>query len=143
MSIVIRWLVLPRSTAPGPAFFMFIVGLVLAEACGLLGTFLGGPYRDSLFVLGVLGVTQYVPFYARKLFEPKGSGFIPGDRYVGDMPSARVLEKKTEQRRRTFRLLFQESAAWRDQLRHIPSRSTGAAVKLSRRFDKMIPPAAA
>lgn len=79
VSIVIRWLVLPRASDPKRALVLFIVGLALAEACGLLGIFLGGPYRDSLFVLGVLGITQYVPFYARKLFDPKGSGFIPNN----------------------------------------------------------------
>jgi hypothetical protein len=79
VSIIIRWLVLPRSTEPKAAFVMFIVGLALADACGMLGIFLGGPYRDSLFVLGVLGITQYVPFYARKFYEPKGSGFIPNN----------------------------------------------------------------
>ena len=79
VSIVLRWLVLPRLTEPARAFVFFIAGVALAEACGLLGIFLGGPYRDSLFVLGVLGVTQYVPFYARKLFDPKGSGFIPNN----------------------------------------------------------------
>jgi hypothetical protein len=65
VSIVIRWLVLPRATDPNRAFILFIGGVALAEACGLLGMFAGGPYRDSLFVLGVLGVTQYVPFYAK------------------------------------------------------------------------------
>jgi hypothetical protein len=79
VSVVIRWLVLPRSTDPNRAFVLFIVGLAMAEACGLIGTFLGGPYRDSLFLLGVLGITQYVPFYAKKLFDPKGSGFIPNN----------------------------------------------------------------
>ncbi len=79
VSIVIRWLVLPRLTEPTRAFVLFIAGVALAEACGLLGIFLGGPYRDSLFVLGVLGITQYVPFYAKKLFDPKGAGFIPNN----------------------------------------------------------------
>lgn len=79
VSIVIRWLVVPRSTEPARAFVLFIVGIALAEGCGLLGIFLGGPYRDSLFVLGVLGIIQYVPFYAKKLFDPKGSGFIPNN----------------------------------------------------------------
>ncbi len=79
VSIVIRWLVLPRATDPKRAFVLFVVGLALAEGCGLLGIFLGGPYRDSLFVLGVLGITQYAPFYAKKLFDPKGSGFIPNN----------------------------------------------------------------
>lgn len=79
VSIVLRWLVLPRATDPNRAFVLFIAGLALAEACGLLGIFLGGPYRDSLFVLGVLGLTQYAPFYAKRLFDPKGAGFIPNN----------------------------------------------------------------
>jgi hypothetical protein len=79
VSIVIRWLVLPRATDPNRAFVLFIVGIALAEGCGILGTVFGGPYRDSLFVLGGLGIAQYVPFYARKLFDPKGAGFIPNN----------------------------------------------------------------
>ena len=79
VSIIIRWLVLPRSAAPAPAFGMFIAGIALAESCGIMGIFLGGPYREDLFVLGVLGVTSYMPLYARKFFEPKGSGFIPNN----------------------------------------------------------------
>ncbi len=79
ISIIIRWLMVPRSTEPGRALVLFIVGLAMAEACGILGIFLGGPYRDSLFVLSVLGIVQYMPFYAKKLFDPKGSGFIPNN----------------------------------------------------------------
>ncbi len=37
------------------------------------------PKRFYDAVLGVLGVVQYVPFYARKLFDPKGSGYIPNN----------------------------------------------------------------
>ncbi len=79
ISIVIRWLMLPRSTQLSRAFILFILGLSLAEGCGILGIFLGGPYRDSLFVLGVLGVTQYVPFFAKGFLEPKPQGFIPNN----------------------------------------------------------------
>lgn len=79
ISIVIRWLVLPRYTDPARAFPVFIVGLSLAEACGILGIFLGGPYRDDLFVLGVLGVAQFVPLFVRRMAEPRGSGFIPNN----------------------------------------------------------------
>jgi hypothetical protein len=79
VSIIIRWLVLPRSAAPGPAFVMFIIGLSLAEACGIMGIFLGGPYREDLFVLGVLGIAQFVPLNARRFYEPKPQGFIPNN----------------------------------------------------------------
>jgi hypothetical protein len=79
VSIVIRWLVLPRYDNLKGAFPVFIIGLALAESCGILGVFIGGPFRDDLFVLGVLGVAQFVPLFARRLLEPKGSGFIPNN----------------------------------------------------------------
>jgi hypothetical protein len=79
VSIIIRWLVLPRLHDPRRAFAMFVAGLALAEGCGLLGIFLGGVYKDDLFLLGVLGVAQFVPLFARRLFEPKSSGFIPNN----------------------------------------------------------------
>jgi len=79
VSIIIRWLVLPRLTGIRPALPMFIIGIALAESCGLLGIFLGGAYKDDLFLLGVLGVTQYVPFFAKQYLEPKPQGFYPNN----------------------------------------------------------------
>lgn len=79
VSIVIRWLVLPRYQDLTRALPLFLVGLALAESCGILGLFLGGPYRDDVFVLGVLGVVQYIPLFARRLQEPKAQGFIPNN----------------------------------------------------------------
>jgi hypothetical protein len=79
VSIVIRWLVLRRFRTLTGAFPMFVAGLALAEGCGILGVFLGGPYRDDLFLLGVLGIAQYVPLFARHLIEPRGAGFIPNN----------------------------------------------------------------
>ena len=79
VSVVIRWLVLPRFDSLQRAFPIYIVGLALAETCGILGIFLGGPFRDDLFVLGVLGVAQFMPIFARQLTRPKGQGFIPNN----------------------------------------------------------------
>lgn len=79
VSIVIRWLVLPRFSGLNRALPMFIAGVALAEACGIMGIFIGGPYRDALWFLGVLGVAQYVPFFAHRLAEPKPTGFIPNN----------------------------------------------------------------
>lgn len=79
LSVIIRWLVIPRYNNPARAFVMFIMGVALAEACGLLGIFIGGGYRDSLFLLGVLGIVQYVPIFAKRLYEPKITGFIPNN----------------------------------------------------------------
>ena len=79
VSIVIRWLALPRFDSLQRAFPLYIAGLALAEACGILGIFLGGAYRDDLFLLGVFGVVQFVPIFARQLTKPKEQGFIPNN----------------------------------------------------------------
>ena len=79
LSIVLRWLVIPRVTEMRRAFVLFIIGMTLAEGCGMIGIFLGGPYRDELFLLGVLGLAQFMPFFARRLVEPKPAGFIPNN----------------------------------------------------------------
>lgn len=79
VSIVVRWLVLPRYTDGARAFVVFIAGLALAEVAGILGIFLGGPYRDDLFLLGALGIAQFVPLYTKRLQEPKPEGFIPNN----------------------------------------------------------------
>jgi len=75
LSIILRWLVLPRRKEPRSAFVLFVIGVALAETCGILGVFLGGPYRDELFVLGVLGIAQFVPFFARPLLDPRRERF--------------------------------------------------------------------
>jgi hypothetical protein len=79
VSIIIRWLVLPRLSDIRRAFPMFIAGLVLAESCGLLGIFLGGVYKDDLFLLGVLGIVQFMPLFAKSYLEPKPQGFFPNN----------------------------------------------------------------
>lgn len=76
LSVVIRWLVLPRYHEIRRAFPLFVTGLALAEACGLLGILFGGPYRDDLFFLGMLGIAQYAPFFAKGYVGPKPPGSI-------------------------------------------------------------------
>lgn len=78
VSIVIRWLVLPRYMDAARALPLFIVGLATAEACGILGIFLGGPWRDHFFALGLLGVVQYAPFLLPKLFRAPAESFRSG-----------------------------------------------------------------
>lgn len=79
VSIIIRWLVLPRYRDLMRAFPMFVVGLALAEGCGLLGIFLGGPFRDDVFLLGALGIVQFVPVFAKRFLEPAPTGYIPNN----------------------------------------------------------------
>ena len=63
LSAAIRWVFLPRVAEPPKRLPLFIVGLGLAEGCGLIGIFIGGPHKDTLFVLGLLGLAQFFPAF--------------------------------------------------------------------------------
>lgn len=79
VSVIIRWLVLPRMRDLRRAFPMFVIGVALAEGCGIMGIFLGGAYRDDMFLLGVFGVVQFMPIFARRIAEAEPPGFIPNN----------------------------------------------------------------
>lgn len=61
LSAAVRWMLLPRLPEPQKRLPIFILGVALAESCGLLGIFLGGPHKDTLFVLSLLGLAQFFP----------------------------------------------------------------------------------
>lgn len=65
-SIVARWAILPRIDNPAKALSAFIVGMALAEGCGIIGIILGGEHKNLLFAAGVLGVLQYIPLFANR-----------------------------------------------------------------------------
>lgn len=76
LSAAVRWLVLPRFREPMRAFPIFIIGMALAEGAAILGIFLSA-YATELFVLGMVGMMQFVPFFAAKLLRPEADGFRP------------------------------------------------------------------
>ncbi|ATC62774.1 hypothetical protein CMV30_01645 [Nibricoccus aquaticus] len=61
LSAALRWVLLPRVTDPQKRLPLFIAGVALAEGCGVLGIFLGGPHKDTLFALSLLGLAQFFP----------------------------------------------------------------------------------
>lgn len=73
-SCLLRWLVLPRVRQVQSAFVVFVLGLVLAEACGLSGIFLS-TFKNELLVLGVLGLGQWMPRFARGYIESSAADF--------------------------------------------------------------------
>lgn len=75
VSIVIRWLVLPGIGDLAKALPFFVVGLAMAEACGILGIFLGGAFRDDLFVLALLGILQFIPSLLIRRTSARDGGF--------------------------------------------------------------------
>lgn len=64
LSGVVRWLVIPRIKERVRAFPMFVVGIALAEACGMLGIFLAPDLRLTYLVLSLAGLAQFVPVFA-------------------------------------------------------------------------------
>lgn len=62
----IRWMLLPKANPNGAAMGLFLIGLALAEACVILGIFLAPDLKQTYFVLGLLGVAQFAPFFAAR-----------------------------------------------------------------------------
>ncbi len=69
VSCLARWWVLPRVQRVQTAFVLFVVGVAMAESCGLIGIF-GGVHRNELFMLGLAGVLQWLPVFARRFAAP-------------------------------------------------------------------------
>lgn len=76
LSAVVRWLVLPRFREAQRAFPIFIVGMALAESAAFFGIFLSA-YANELFVLGTVGMMQFVPFFVARLLKPSGTDVMP------------------------------------------------------------------
>jgi len=67
---VIRWFLIPKAKDIQKLLILMIVGLALAEGAQFYQIFLIGPdYPEtqmSIFILSVLGVGQFAPFYVKK-----------------------------------------------------------------------------
>lgn len=72
VSAVIRWLVLPQVKNATTALALFIVGIAMAEATGILGMFVFPAQKLGLFGLAVLGVLQFAPFFASQYSKQEG-----------------------------------------------------------------------
>lgn len=61
ISVILRWLVLPRVNSTHNAFGVFVAGLVLAAMSGLSVSFLEVPYKEVTFLVCLLGIGEFVP----------------------------------------------------------------------------------
>ncbi len=68
LSVLIRFLVLPRMKNSALALPVFVVGIGLAEATCFLGLFIFPSHQRELFILSALGIFQYIPVYAHRFF---------------------------------------------------------------------------
>ncbi|MEW6305502.1 MAG: hypothetical protein AB1705_18655 [Verrucomicrobiota bacterium] len=70
ISVVLRWVVIPRLENPQIALQMFIMGMATAEAICFFGIFLAPAYKTLAFVLSFLGILQFIPLFAGKFCQP-------------------------------------------------------------------------
>jgi hypothetical protein len=71
LSCVLRWAVMPGQRNRAKALVIFILGLATAEGCGLMGILLAGGFnRHEFFALGVVGILQWMPTFARRFEQP-------------------------------------------------------------------------
>jgi hypothetical protein len=71
ISMTIRWLVLPQVRTAQAGLPLFLVGIAVAEITCFLGLFIFPEHQKELVALSAIGVFQFVPFFARRYFEPK------------------------------------------------------------------------
>lgn len=67
ISVFIRWALLPRQKTIAAALPVFIVGLAMAEGCGIIGMFIVPQLKQTYLVLALLGLFQFAPFWVNKL----------------------------------------------------------------------------
>lgn len=68
LSVVVRWLVLPRAVIPQLALPLFIVGIALAEATCFFGLFIFPEHKQALVLTSALGIFQFIPLFARRFY---------------------------------------------------------------------------
>ena len=69
LSMIIRWVLLPRAKNATTALPIYLVGMVMAEATCLLGIFLAPGHQQPLFIASVVGIFQYIPVFAQRLIQ--------------------------------------------------------------------------
>jgi hypothetical protein len=68
LSVFIRLMVLPRARRFQAAFGAMVAGIAFAEVVCLFGLLLFPAHKFTLMVLGVAGIVQFAPIYARRTF---------------------------------------------------------------------------
>jgi hypothetical protein len=68
VSILIRWLVLPRIQNAQSALTLFVVGIATAESTCFLGLYIFPVHKQELFIASVLGIFQFIPYFAGRYF---------------------------------------------------------------------------
>jgi hypothetical protein len=68
ISTLLRWTILPRIQNPQVAVQLFIVGIAMSESVCFLGLYRFPVYQKVLFMWSVLGIFQFMPYFATRYF---------------------------------------------------------------------------
>jgi cytochrome bd-type quinol oxidase subunit 2 len=68
MSIIVRWLILPRVRIAQTALVFFIVGIAFAESVCFLGIFIFPAHKEQLLVCSLAGIFQFIPYYVGRYY---------------------------------------------------------------------------
>lgn len=69
LGTLIRVFVLSRFNTAIQAFPFFVIGIAMAESATFLGIFLFPERKLELFILSLLGMAHFVPFFAKRYYE--------------------------------------------------------------------------
>ena len=64
VSVVVRWVVLPRLKYIRAALPFFVLGIAFAETTMFLGIFIFPSHRFELLILSAAGIFQFMPYFA-------------------------------------------------------------------------------
>ena len=73
ISMVVRWIVLPRINQAQMALVAFVLGIAFAESTCFMGLFIVPAHRADLFLLSVIGIFQFLPYYAGRFYRGDGN----------------------------------------------------------------------
>lgn len=73
ISTFLRWGLLPRARNAGAALPLFIMGLALAESICMFGVLMFPQHKQEFFVTSLIGIFQYLPYFAGRFSRPEGN----------------------------------------------------------------------
>ena len=68
LSIIIRWVILPRIRDAQTALTFFIVGIAFAQSVCFMGIYIFPAHKEQLLVCSLAGIFQFIPYYVGRYY---------------------------------------------------------------------------
>ena len=72
-SVVVRWVIIPKTKTIQSIFTFFIIGIAVAESLVFFGLFMFPYFQGVMFTASVLAVFQFIPLFLKIEENPKQS----------------------------------------------------------------------